>query len=68
MKSEYTQEEEERQDIVNDSIFNLISELVPLYRTSYELNTDDIAEIREAIKEVVVNKRGLMTEQEFYPQ
>ena len=64
---EWTQAEEERQDIVDSCIFDLISELVPLYKTSYEWDIEDIAEIREAIKEVVVDKRGLMTEQEFYP-
>lgn len=64
---EWTSKEEERQDIVDGCIFELISEIVPLSNTSYEWNIEDIAQIREAVQDVVVNKRNLMTEQEFYP-
>lgn len=66
-EDDWTAKEEERQDIVDNAIFELISELVPLYKTSYEWDIEDIAEIREAVQKVVVEKRELMTEQEFYP-
>jgi hypothetical protein len=63
----WTAAEEERQDIVDGAIFNLISELVPLRNFEYEYNIEDIAEIRDIIQKIFVDKLGLMTEQEFYP-
>lgn len=62
---ELTKLQKERQDLVDNAIFNLINELVP---SDNEMGWDieAIGEIRDAIQSQLVT-RGFCTEQEFYP-
>ena len=62
---ELTEQQIERQDFVDNAIFNLIDELVPSDK-EMEWDIEAIGEIRDAIQSQLVN-RGLCTEQEFYP-
>ena len=55
----------ERQDFVDNSIFNLINELIPSDKVM-GWNIEAIGEIRDAIQFQLVN-RGLCTERDFYP-
>jgi hypothetical protein len=69
MEDNWTGREEERQDTVDNAIYNLMIELAP-----WETDEDDvewdmeyIAEVREIIQNLLVDKLHLMTEYEFYP-
>ncbi len=55
----------ERQDYVDNLIFELINELNPSDK-EIEWNIESIGEIRDVIQSILVNK-GICTEQEFYP-
>ncbi len=61
-----TQQQIERQDFVDNVIFDLIRSVNP---TDKELNWDIemIGEIRDVLKEWLVDKLNLITGQEFYP-
>lgn len=62
---ELTNEQIERQDFVDNAIFNLINELIPSGKEmGWDIET--IGEIRDAIQSQLI-KRGFCTEQEFYP-
>ena len=62
---ELTEQQIDRQDFVDNAIFNLINELVP---SDNEMGWDieAIGEIRDAIQSQLVTK-GFCSEQEFYP-
>lgn len=62
---ELTKQQIKRQDFVDNTIFDLINELIP---SGKEMGWDieAVGEIRDAIQSQLVN-RGLCTEQEFYP-
>ena len=60
-----TEQQIERQDFVDNAIFNLINELIPSSK-EMEWNIEAIGEIRDAIQSQLVT-RGICTEQEFYP-
>ena len=62
---ELTTQQIERQDIVDNAIFNLINELIPS-DNEMEWNIEAIGEIRDAIQSRIVTK-GFCTKQEFYP-
>lgn len=62
---ELTKEQIERQDFVDNVIFNMINELIPSDK-EMEWNIESIGEIRDAIQSQLV-ERGFCTEQEFYP-
>lgn len=62
---ELTEQQIERQDFVDNAIFNLISELVPSDK-EMEWDIEAIGEIRDAIQSQLVT-RGFCTDQEFYP-
>ena len=61
-----TEQQIERQDFVDNSIFDLIKSINP---TDKKINWDIemIGEIRDVLKEWLVDRLNLATEQEFYP-
>lgn len=65
-EDEFTPAETERQDIVDNAIANLISELIPI-DCPFDWDIELISIIRDAVQEVLVDKMHAMTEQEFYP-
>lgn len=62
---ELTEQQIERQDFVDNAIFNLIDELVPSDK-EMEWDIEAIGEIRDAIQSQLVT-RGFCTDQDFYP-
>ena len=66
MEDEFTGRETERQDCVDNAIADLITELIP-DDCPFDWDIELIGNVRDAIKEVIVDKMGAMTEQEFYP-
>ena len=60
-----TAQQIERQDFVDNAIYNLINELIP-FDKEMEWNIEAIAEIRDAFQAQLV-ERGICTAQEFYP-
>ena len=60
-----TEQQIERQDFVDNAIFNLINELIPSNK-EMEWDIELIGEVRDAILTKLVEK-GLCSEQEFYP-
>ena len=60
-----TEQQIERQDFVDNAIFDLINELIPSGK-EMEWDIETIGEIRDAIQSQLV-ERGFCTEQEFYP-
>jgi hypothetical protein len=63
---EFSEAENERQDIVDGAIYNLISEMCPK-NAEVEWNIERIGKIRDALQEVLVDDMKVMNEQEFYP-
>lgn len=70
-EQELTQDQLDRQDFVDDTIFQLILDLaanvevVASGQLGYDI--EFIGIIREAVQEVIVDRLQLMTEMEFYP-
>lgn len=62
---ELTSQQIERQDFVDNAIFELINELNPSEK-ELEWDIEIIGEIRDAIQSQLVEK-GFCTEQDFYP-
>jgi hypothetical protein len=62
---ELSQKQIERQDFVDNAIFELINELIPS-DNEMEWNIEAIGEIRDSIQSQLV-ERGFCTEQDFYP-
>lgn len=62
---ELTEQQIERQDFVDNAIFDLISELIPSDK-KIEWDIEAIGAVRDAIQLQLV-ERGFCTEQEFYP-
>jgi hypothetical protein len=62
---ELTAQQIERQDFVDNAIFELINELI-LSEKEMEWDIEAIGEIRDAIQSQLVEK-GFCTKQEFYP-
>lgn len=56
----------ERQDIVDSAISELIYNLIPI-ECEFDWDIELISIIRDAVQEVIVDRLGVMTEQEFYP-
>ncbi len=63
----WTNAEEERQDDVDNAIYNLMVELAPWAFDNVEWDMEYIGAVRNIIQEFLVDKLHLMTEQEFYP-
>ncbi len=61
-----TQQQIAQQDIVDNAIFSLIRSVNPSNK-EIEWNIEMIGEIRDVVKEWLVDKLSLTTEQEFYP-
>jgi hypothetical protein len=61
-----TKQEIERQDFVDNKIFELVQELLPEH-APLDWDIETISAIRDAIRVRVVEGKKLMTEQEFYP-
>lgn len=62
---ELTAQQIERQDFVDNAIFDLINKLIPSGKET-EWDIEIIGEIRDAIQTKLV-ERGICSEQEFYP-
>lgn len=62
----WTGREEERQDCVDNLIFELMEAVVP-EETEIEWDIEDIAEIRDVLESIIVDKLSLMTSYDFYP-
>ena len=61
-----TQQQIAQQDFVDNAIFSLIQVINPSNR-EIEWDIEMIGEIRDVVKEWLVDKLSLTTEQEFYP-
>lgn len=62
---ELTKQQIERQDFVDNVIYDLINRLIPSEK-EMEWDIESIGEIRDVIQSQLVAK-GICTEQEFYP-
>ena len=68
MEDIYTGSETDRQDCVDNAIYNLLLELSPTDDEDIlEWDIEEIADIRDMIEEILVNKHKLMSSYEFYP-
>jgi len=63
---ELTKKQIQRQDFVDNTIFQLLQEINPTER-NIEWNIEIIAELRKSIKEVFVDSLSFCDEQTFYP-
>ena len=61
-----TKKQIERQDFVDNQIFELMQKLLPESRT-IEWDIEAIGEIRDAIRAQIVNKKRIINEAQFYP-
>ena len=61
-----TKQQIERQDFVDNEIFEMIQKLLP---DSKQINWDieTIGTIRESVRKQIVESKKIMLEQEFYP-
>ncbi|MBC8111154.1 MAG: hypothetical protein H7Y04_08865 [Verrucomicrobia bacterium] len=66
MDTELTRKQLNRQDLVDNAIFQLLQELNPT-ETVIDWNIQWIGEIRDKIQEIVVEELNLCDEQTFYP-
>ncbi|KKS38547.1 MAG: hypothetical protein A3G49_06575 [Candidatus Sungbacteria bacterium RIFCSPLOWO2_12_FULL_41_11] len=58
-------QELERQDFVDNEIFELIQKLLPADK-QLEWNIEIIGDVRDAIQEQIVDKQKAMSEEQFY--
>jgi len=65
-ESELTQQQIAQQDFVDNAIFSLIGVINPGNK-EIEWDIEMVGEIRDVLKEWLVDKLNLITEQEFYP-
>lgn len=63
--TELTKRQIERQDFVDNKIFELIQRLMPTAKI--EWNIEMIGSIRDSIRTQLVNKHRLTSESKFYP-
>jgi hypothetical protein len=66
-EDEFTGRETERQDCVDNLVYNLMLELGLTDEDTLEWDIEEIGEVRDLIQEILVDKHKLMTKQEFYP-
>ena len=59
-----TEQQIERQDFVDNAIYDMINELIPSNK-EMEWNIEAIGEVRDAIQNQLV-ERGICTREEFY--
>jgi hypothetical protein len=62
----FTQAETERHDIVDNLIYQLLTDLAP-WGSEIDWDMEYIAEVRDVIQEILVDELGLMTKMQFYP-
>jgi len=62
---ELTKEQEARQDEVDNACYAFLLELAKASDLPWDM--EDISEVREAVQSVLVEKRHIMSEMEFYP-
>ena len=65
-ENELTQQQIALQDFVDNSIFSLIRSVNPVNK-EIDWDIEMIGEIRDVLRECLVDKLNLTTEQEFYP-
>jgi hypothetical protein len=65
-KNGLTQQQIAQQDFVDNAIFSLIQVINPSNR-EIEWDIEMIGEIRDVLKEWLVDKLNVITKQEFYP-
>lgn len=61
-----TKQQIERQDFVDNQIFELMQKLLPPSK-QIDWDIEAIGEIRDAIRKQIVDKQKLMSELKFYP-
>ncbi len=64
--AELTKQQIERQDFVDNTIFELLQKFSPHPKT-VKWNIETIGAIRDTIQEQIVNKQKVMSEERFYP-
>ena len=65
-QNELIKQQIERQDFVDNAIYDLIQKVNPAEK-EIEWNIEMIGEIRDVIKEWLVDKLKIISEQDFYP-
>jgi hypothetical protein len=61
-----TKQQIERQDFVDNQIFQLLQKLIPQVK-HINWDIEVIGAVRDVIREQIVNNQKLMSEEEFYP-
>ena len=61
-----TKQQIERQDFVDDNIFELLQKFLPQSKIM-KWDIETIGAVRDAIREQIVNKQRIMSEERFYP-
>lgn len=61
-----TKKQIERQDYVDNQIFELIQKLLPLSK-KMDWDIEIIGAVRDVIQEQIIGKQKLMSEAQFYP-
>ena len=61
-----TKKQIERQDFVDNQIFELMQKLLPVSKM-IDWDIEAIGEIRAAIQAQVIGKKGVINEAQFYP-
>jgi hypothetical protein len=67
---ELTEEQIDRQDLVDNACHCLIEELAEQFHCStvdIDWDIEDIGRIRDVVQDIIVNKLKLCSEKEFYP-
>ncbi len=55
-----------RQDFVDNKVFELLQEFLPQSKTM-QWDIEAIGAVRDAIREQIINKQKVMSEEQFYP-
>jgi len=61
-----TKQQIQRQDFVDNQIFELLQQLLP-HTEKLAWDITMIGAVRDAIREQIVDQRQIMSEEEFYP-
>ena len=64
--NELTDEQTKRQDFVDNAIYHLIQEVNPASKT-VEWDIEMIGDVRDVIREWLVERMNIASEQTFYP-
>jgi hypothetical protein len=64
---ELTKEQVDRQDEVDNACYALLLELGRCYAAGLPWDIEEISTVREAVQSVLVEKRHIMSDMEFYP-